>query len=120
LPTRHNLWKPGVITDVDASRCVLCGLESESADHLFVSCNQISYVWYAILRWLGVEWVSPHGNLGLYRVFLGISLGKKNRLGWLLIWQTIVWTIWNSRNNVLFSEGTFSAECLVDRVKLLS
>jgi hypothetical protein len=34
LPTRHNLWKRGVITDVDATRCVLCGLESESVDHL--------------------------------------------------------------------------------------
>jgi hypothetical protein len=31
-----------------------------------------------------------------------------------------VWTIWNSRNDVCFSERTFSAECLVDRVKLLS
>ncbi|MCI04242.1 hypothetical protein A2U01_0025287 [Trifolium medium] len=59
----------------------------ESADHLFVSCNQISPVWYAILRWLGVQWVSPRGNLGLFEVFL---------------------------------EGTFSAECLIDRVKLLS
>ncbi|MCH93643.1 pentatricopeptide repeat-containing protein [Trifolium medium] len=95
-------------------------LRSKSVDHLFVSCNQISLVWYAILCWLGVEWVSPRGNLGLFEVFLGMSFSRKNRLGWLLIWQAIAWTIWNSRNDVLFSEGTFSAECLVDRVKLLS
>ncbi|MCH85233.1 hypothetical protein A2U01_0006077 [Trifolium medium] len=68
LPTRHNLWKRGVITDAGASRCVLCGLVSESADHFVVSCNQISLVWYVILRWLGVEWVSPRGILGCFEV----------------------------------------------------
>jgi hypothetical protein len=45
---------------------------------------------------------------------------RKDRTWWLLIWHTIVWAIWNSWSDVLFSEGTFSAECLVDRVKLLS
>jgi hypothetical protein len=44
LPTLHNLWKQGVITDDGASMCVLCGLESESTDHLFGSSNQISHV----------------------------------------------------------------------------
>ncbi|MCI37294.1 hypothetical protein A2U01_0058518 [Trifolium medium] len=45
LPARHNLWKQGVITDVGASMCALCGLGYESADHLFNSCNQISRGW---------------------------------------------------------------------------
>jgi hypothetical protein len=27
----------------------------------------------------------PPGNLGLFEVFLSMSLGRKNRLGWLLI-----------------------------------
>jgi hypothetical protein len=73
----YNLSNWGVITDVNASRCVFCGLGSESDYHLFVSCNQISPIWYAILRWLGVEWVSPRGNLGLFEVFLDMSLSRK-------------------------------------------
>ncbi|GAU32685.1 hypothetical protein TSUD_145590 [Trifolium subterraneum] len=66
LPTRQNLWKRGVIGDVSASTCVLCGLEPETADHLFGSCNQISQIWYGILRWLGVELVPSHGVLGFF------------------------------------------------------
>ncbi|MCH91902.1 hypothetical protein A2U01_0012833, partial [Trifolium medium] len=68
--TRHNLWQQSVITDVGASRCVSCGLRAGSTYHFIVSCNQISPVWHATLRWLGVEWVPPRGNLGLFEVFL--------------------------------------------------
>ncbi|GAU37692.1 hypothetical protein TSUD_164950 [Trifolium subterraneum] len=120
LPTRKNLWQRGVIGDASASLCVICGLSSESADHLFGSCNQISQVWYGILGWLGVELVPHRSVLRFFEAFLGMSMGRKDKFGWLLIWQTIVWTIWKSRNDIFFSEGTFSVECLVDRVKLLS
>ncbi|GAU15735.1 hypothetical protein TSUD_235480 [Trifolium subterraneum] len=120
LPTRQNLWQRGVIEDVSASMCVLCGLGLESADHLFGSCNLISPIWYSILRWLCVELVPSRGVLGFFEAFLGMGTGRKDRVGWLLIWHTIVWTIWKSRNDVVFSEGTFIFECLVDRVKLLS
>jgi hypothetical protein len=60
---RQKLWKWGVIADVSASTCVLYGLKSESADHLFDFCNQISQVWYGILRWLSLELVPPRGVL---------------------------------------------------------
>jgi hypothetical protein len=95
FPTRQNLWQRGVIGDANAisSVCVLCGVELESADHLFSSCNQISQIWYNILRWLGVELVPPRGILRFFEAFLGTGRCKNDRLGWLLIWQTIVWTI---------------------------
>jgi hypothetical protein len=86
LSTRLNLRRRGVIMDDGAAMCPLCGLGSESAGHLFISCNKISHVWYTILCWLGAEWVSPRGTLGSFEVFLGMGLGRKNRLGWLLIW----------------------------------
>jgi hypothetical protein len=93
LSNRQNLWQSSVIDDANAYACVLCGLGLESADHLFGSCNQISPIWYGILRWLGVEMVPSRGVLRFFEAFLGTSKGRKDRLGWLLIWQTIVWTI---------------------------
>ncbi|GAU46788.1 hypothetical protein TSUD_351870 [Trifolium subterraneum] len=57
LSTRRNLLQRSVIGDASASICVLCGLGSESPNHLFGSCNQISPIWYSILLWLGVELV---------------------------------------------------------------
>ncbi|GAU35216.1 hypothetical protein TSUD_204920 [Trifolium subterraneum] len=90
LPTRRNLLQRGVIGDASASMCVLCGLGSESADHLFCSCNQISPICYSILLWLGVDLVPSRGVLGSFEAFLGMGVGRKDRLGWLLIWHTIV------------------------------
>ncbi|MCI16309.1 hypothetical protein A2U01_0037451, partial [Trifolium medium] len=34
-----------------------------------------------------------------------------------LVWHAVVWSFWNSRNEVIFSGRPFSAEELVDRVK---
>jgi hypothetical protein len=107
FPTRQNLWHRGIIGDINASMCVLCGLQPESADHLFSSCNQISQVWYDILRWLGVVLVPPRGILDLFEAFLGIGMARKDRLGWLLIWHTIVWTIWNLEMMYSFQKGPF-------------
>jgi hypothetical protein len=45
-------------------------------------------------------------------------LGRKIRLGWLLIWHATVWAIWNSWNNIIFARWTVSVNSLVDKVKL--
>jgi hypothetical protein len=50
----------------------------ELADHLFCFCNQISLVWYSILRWLGVELVPSHGALEFFDAFLGMRMGRKD------------------------------------------
>ncbi|GAU18147.1 hypothetical protein TSUD_248480 [Trifolium subterraneum] len=56
----------------------------------------------------------------VFQGFLAHGLGRKNRLGWLLIWHATVWAIWNSRNDVTFARGTVSVESLVNKVKLSS
>jgi hypothetical protein len=96
--------------------CVLCRLELEFVDHLFGPCNKISSVWYDILLWLGVELVPPRQIF--FEAFM--SMGKKDKFRWLLVWPIIVWTIWKYWNDAFFFEGIFSVECLVDRVKFLS
>ncbi|GAU24190.1 hypothetical protein TSUD_23270 [Trifolium subterraneum] len=73
--------KRRVITNAGACTRVLCCLGSESTDHLFGSCNQILPIWYAILRWLGVEWVSPRGILGCFEVFLDMGMSRKKDSG---------------------------------------
>jgi hypothetical protein len=65
-------------------------------------------------------WVGFWCLLVVFLIFLRLSWAwvgvEKDRFGWLLIWLSIVWTIWKFQNDVLFSEGTFYVECLVDKV----
>jgi hypothetical protein len=97
---------------------VFCGEVLESVDHLFITCNLISSVWFKLLWWLGIQFVSPYGISRFLHAFLGPGLVRKNKLLWLLIWHATVWFIWDSRNNLIFTTGTVFVDSLVDKVKL--
>jgi hypothetical protein len=91
-----------------------------SVDHLFVSCDQISLVWYRVSRWVGIEFVSPNSITQVFESFLGLGGGRRVRLGLILVWHAFVWTIWISQNDIIFAGGSSSIDTLVDKVKLFS
>jgi len=46
-------------------------------------------------------------------------LKRLGRGAW-LIWHTVVWVVWNSRNNILFKNKIMEVHEMVDQVKVLS
>ncbi|GAU42324.1 hypothetical protein TSUD_25500 [Trifolium subterraneum] len=120
ISTRQNLFRRHVIRDLSNTSCVFCENTIESVDHLFITCELSSSVWYSVVRWLGVQFVLPRGIIGLFELFLEIGVGRRAYLGWLLIWHVVIWLIWNSRNDLIFARGTSSVDFLVERVKLFS
>ncbi|KAK2352608.1 hypothetical protein QL285_090337 [Trifolium repens] len=103
-----------------ADSCVFCGAVEESVDHLFVSCDQISHVWYRVTRWLGIEFVSPDSIMQVFESFSGLGVRRRVRLGMLLVWHAVVWTIWTFRNDNIFVGGLSTIGNLIDKVKLSS
>ncbi|PNX97443.1 cytochrome p450, partial [Trifolium pratense] len=61
--------------------CVFCGAVEESVDHLFVSCDRISHVWYRVSRWVGMEYVSPNSIIQVFESFLGLGVEHRVQLG---------------------------------------
>ncbi|GAU25276.1 hypothetical protein TSUD_17890 [Trifolium subterraneum] len=61
ISSRQNLFRRNVITDPHNILCILCGMSIESVDHLFLTCDLSSSVWYSIFRWLGIQAVLPRG-----------------------------------------------------------
>ncbi|GAU37888.1 hypothetical protein TSUD_395720 [Trifolium subterraneum] len=116
IPTRQNLHRRRVLVGATDSSCVFCGAVEESVDHIFVSCDRISSVWYRVSRWLGVEYVSPNSIMQVFESFFGLGVGCRVRLGFILVWHAVVWTIWTSQNDIIFAGGY----SVVDRVKLSS
>ncbi|MCI03011.1 cytochrome P450 [Trifolium medium] len=55
IPTWQNLSRRRVMIGDSSTSCVFCGAVEETVDHLFVSCDRISPVWYCVSRWLGIE-----------------------------------------------------------------
>jgi hypothetical protein len=118
LPTRQNLRRRRVMVGAIADSCVFCWTVEESVDHLFVSCDRISHVWYRVTRLLGIEFVSPDSIMQVFESFSRLGVRRRVRLGMILVWHVVVWTIRTFRNDNI--GGSSTIDNLVDKVKLSS
>jgi len=120
IPTMMNLLRRGVLRDQEASLCVFCGVEAEIVSHLFVTCWVALRVWYDIFRWFGWELVLPMDLLGLFEGCCVFPRRESIRCGFLLIWHSVVWSIWSARNDLVFSGRILDVEQLVDKIQFTS
>jgi hypothetical protein len=120
IPTRSNLLYRGIDVNGGNVMCTHCHGMEEAELHLFLFCEFAMRVWKSIFRWLGIVLVIPPNLSLLFDCFTAAAGSKKERKGYSLIWHATVWTIWNSRNNVIFSNGVIDAEEVSDAIKLLS
>ncbi|GAU38905.1 hypothetical protein TSUD_119710 [Trifolium subterraneum] len=120
IPTKDNLFLRGVIQQGTGCNCVWCGEVLESATHLFLHCRVMIGVWYEIFKWLGVVLVMPPNLFYLLDCVNVVTSSKKARNGFLLIWNTAIWSIWRMRNNIIFNGITKEPWELVEEVKVLS
>jgi hypothetical protein len=120
IPTRANLAYRGIAVNGGVVSCVHChGLE-ETVSHLFLSCDFADKVWKAIFRWLGLVIILPPNLSMLFECFTGAAGHKNLRRGYSLIWLATVWSIWRSRNNIIFSNGVVESDGVIEAIKLLS
>jgi len=55
-----------------------------------------------VFRSLGWKLIIPSDLASLLRFYFRIRWGKKERFGFLLIWKTVVWTLWRFRTLTSF------------------
>jgi len=93
IPTRSNLVQCGVPLLEGGLGCGFCLAPSESSVHLCLSCPSIFPVWYQVSRWLSWVFVPPFGLAQHFQAFSGLGGGKRVRLGLILVWHAVIWTI---------------------------
>jgi hypothetical protein len=120
LPTKDNLVRRGVLQHHLGGNCVWCANFSESANHLFLHCKVAHRMWYEIFRWLGVVIIMPQNIWSLFACFRGVAMNKRLRKGFLLVWHTVVWSLWNARNDVIFNGKSKEWMEIVEDIKVLS
>jgi hypothetical protein len=98
LPTKDNLFRHGVLDHKVGGNCVWCDSSPGSAKHLFAHCWFGHRVWYEIFKWFGVLMVMPHNLMSLLDCFCASVYNKRSKRGFLLVWHTVVWSIWRARN----------------------
>jgi hypothetical protein len=120
IPTRVNLAARGILETVGGGDCVHCVGILEDARHLFMLCGFACMVWGEVCKWLGLVFVMPPNLFIFYDSFVGCAARKKTAAGFALIWQTTVWSIWHSRNDVAFANGVKDLVKVIDDIKVLS
>jgi hypothetical protein len=120
IPTRGNLAARGILVAGGGGECALCVANTEDVNHLFMFCGFACRVWGEICKWLGIVFVMPPNLFIFYDSFVGSSARKRTESGYVLIWQTTVWSIWHSRNDVVFANGVKDLGKVVDDIKVLS
>jgi hypothetical protein len=120
LPTRGNLFRRGLILPPAQALCVWCSSEVETENHLFMTCPVAVTVWTAVHAWLGLITAVP-GNVSLSFQAFGFPLKtKKSAKGFMLIWQTVVWSLWKARNSLIFDGKKVEIYEIVDAIKYRS
>ncbi|XVF82519.1 hypothetical protein PTKIN_Ptkin16aG0055800 [Pterospermum kingtungense] len=112
LAVKVELRKRGLLQDHN-DFCVICNKESESVQHLFF---QYHFSWRIWSRWLslwGVAWCAPLGPIPFFQAWMEtLPTGVCDRL-WKMSFFAIVWSIWLSRNDVIFNRGAVIFDDLI-------
>ncbi|GKV35275.1 hypothetical protein SLEP1_g43574 [Rubroshorea leprosula] len=120
IPTKANLFKRGIIQNMEECKCEFCGYQMEETSHIFTHCKVAYDLWNACFRWWGIRTALDREGS---KVFQQHSSGLKVaeiREGWRCIWLVVVWTVWLARNDSIF-KGKEADKCrLLELVQLRS
>jgi hypothetical protein len=119
IPTKGNLVARSVIVDGNASLCPMCGIDRETASHLFIYCGIARQVWAEIFKWLNIPFGLPHSIFSIFDNLTSAGVLKSSK-GRLMISSVVVWMLWKARNAVLFDNGRGSVAEVVEAIKVVS
>ena len=92
-------------------RCVLCKMDNESLDHLFLHCQKAAGVWSHL-------WVMPLHCKDIFQVDMRLwGSGKRRKKLWNTAVIALCWSILLERNIEIFDSVEGSAEAIWERIK---
>ncbi|XP_024013803.1 uncharacterized protein LOC112087890 [Eutrema salsugineum] len=114
IPVVDNFISRGMKMD---TRCQICGLEGESANHVLFSCTRARQVWASS------QFPTPkdgfHENSVFQNIFY-LLMSWKNKdipLEIRRLYPWILWLLWKNRNSFLFEAKNCSAIDTMDKIR---
>lgn len=120
VQSKSNLRRRNIISSGGDINCLLCNGAEESTNHLFFECPAAVQVWNRCLRWLGVVSAMPVTGKDHLLQFGSVAMSGSQNLLWKVVWCAVLWTIWNSRNGIVFRNGEFDADKVFELIKIRS
>ncbi|RVW96808.1 Transposon TX1 uncharacterized 149 kDa protein [Vitis vinifera] len=101
--------------------CILCKGNGESIDHLFLHCPVTIGLWNKLFKLAGLVWVPPRSFEDMLVIaFKGLGNSLRGKTLWQVACLTLVWIVWQERNNRIFEDKGRSEETLWDLILFYS
>ncbi|XP_045831669.1 uncharacterized protein LOC123923074 [Trifolium pratense] len=120
LPTRMALVRKGIINNPREFCCVFCFREEEDIDHLFFNCSVSIQVWKKIYKWMAVDFIPFEEGWKHFISFGDLVMSKRLAKTRHVIWLATTWSIWRTRNNIVFRGYVFNLDALIDQIIFIS
>ena len=114
LPSRMNLDRKGI--EVDSLLCPTCHEDVETVNHTFYNCEMAKDLWALLARWWELD-IPFCENISEWITWLdSSSLSSKARLFLDGVVGALLWSIWNFRNRLVFSNSPPKKAVLWDNI----
>jgi len=118
LPTKYNLTRRRV--KINDTSCPFCRRVEEDAAHLFFHCDKILPLWLESMSWVNILGVIPQHPRQHFSQHVEVMVKGIRDSRWKCWWMTLTWSVWQKRNNIIFSNETFDGnKILEDAIFLL-
>lgn len=96
--------------------CLLCELEVEQLDHIFLKCEVAARTWNAMFKWSYIS--QPHfpSVIDLFVWIDQVSIFAKKKVLVDMAACTIIWYIWRFLNDKVFAGAKTSQSDIVDYI----
>ncbi|KAK7410878.1 hypothetical protein VNO78_02073 [Psophocarpus tetragonolobus] len=104
VPTMANLLKRGIQIPGEETFCVFCHNVVEDRNHMFLGCAKAQYIWNNVISWLGIQGPLPGDVSHLFLSLAAWVVGKRKKQCRYVFWLAGVWSIWITRNQIIFDK----------------
>ncbi|GKV51190.1 hypothetical protein SLEP1_g57860 [Rubroshorea leprosula] len=120
IPTKVNLFKRGIIKEIEECKCDLCGMTYEDTSHIFIHCEVSCKLWNACYKWWGIKTALDNDCWKVFEQHGNMVKTEKEKEGWECIWFATIWTIWLTRNGRVFKRKETDRRKMLELVQLKS
>ncbi|GKC99674.1 RNA-directed DNA polymerase, eukaryota, reverse transcriptase zinc-binding domain protein [Tanacetum coccineum] len=104
VDTTATRWNHRIGIDVDSTLCSICGEDVKTVNHIFFSCEMAKDLWALLAKWWSLN-IPICSNFSEWSSWLdSLHLSSKKKLFLDGVGGTLLWSIWNFRNRLLFTD----------------
>ncbi|GKV02232.1 hypothetical protein SLEP1_g14691 [Rubroshorea leprosula] len=86
IPSKVNLFKKGIVPDLNLATCMLCNESIEDINHLFLHCKFAYSVWSKSLQWWRISSVRADDCYASFEQQLASFKNVNIKAGWDAVW----------------------------------